>query len=127
MVVRPLPTKSNRFFTSSDAANTETSPDQSNKMGYTKLLIDIDVSSMTGTSVTVTAQGKNEEDSTYYTLIADAAITEAGQSQLYIDPSVTTVTGNFSVAVPVPRVWRISVAKSAITALAMTARYTLLP
>lgn len=127
MSARRLPTKSARFWTSTVPGSTEVSADQYNKEGYTKLLVDIAVTAITGTSITVTLQGKNEDSGTYYTILADAAMTTVEDSRLIVSDSVTTVTANFSVAVPPPRVWRISVAKSSVTALTAYARYTYLP
>ena len=114
-----LPTKKFRFFTSTVPASTETSADQYNNEGYVGLQVDIAITVLTGTSVTLTIQGKNEDSGVYYTVLADAAHTIAEDDRLIVDPRITTVTANFSVAVPVPRIWRISVAKSAVTALTM--------
>lgn len=116
-----LPTKKYRFFSTTSPTTGQTSVDMYNNDGFVGMQVDINVDAITttGAGVTVTLQGKNESDGTYYTLLADAAHTTAETDRLIVDPRVTTVTANFSVAVPIPRIWRASITTADTTVLTL--------
>lgn len=73
------------------------------------LIVGINITAITGTTptLTVTVQGKDPHSGTYYTVLASAALTAAGYTELVIYPG-STVAANVSVARPIPINWRIS-------------------
>jgi hypothetical protein len=74
----------------------------------------------TGT-VTVTVQGKDPVTSTYYTLLASAAVATTGFTVLEVYPGVG-VTANLSASTTLPRTWR----TSAVAAMSVgTVTYTI--
>lgn len=72
------------------------------------LIVGINVTAITGTSptVTVTVQGKDPHSGTYYTVLASAAITAAGYTELIVCPG-TTAAANVAVSRPIPITWRV--------------------
>lgn len=84
------------------------SADFTNALGKGVKIV-VDVTAMTGTSptITVTIQGKDEGTGQYYTLLASAAISATGVSELTVYPGITA-TSNVSASDHVPATWRVS-------------------
>lgn len=77
--------------------------------GARGLIVGINVATIIGTTptLTVTIQGKDPHSGTYYTVLASAAISAAGYTELIVCPG-TTAAANVAVSRPIPRDWRIS-------------------
>lgn len=73
------------------------------------LTLVIDVTVYTAGSITVTIQGKDDVSGKYYTLLASVALAATGTTVLRIGPGVLAAA-NLSTPLPLPRVWRASVA-----------------
>lgn len=72
------------------------------------LIVGINISAITGTSptLTVTVQGKDPHSGTYYTVLASAALSATGYTELVIFPGATAAA-NVSVSRPIPITWRV--------------------
>lgn len=93
---------------SAQAAATVNSPDHINCTGR-GIIVVVDLTTMTSASVTVTIQGKDVASGKYYTLLAGAAKTSTGTTEMLVYPSAAATT-NVSANSPVPLIWRVSVA-----------------
>lgn len=82
----------------------------------TGLIVGINITSITGASptLTVTLQGKDPISGTYYTVLASAALTATGYTELVVYPGAT-VAANVSASRPVPITWRINTAVGGTT------------
>lgn len=89
------------------AAATVNSTDQNNCTGRGVIVI-VDLTTMTTATVTVTIQGKDVASGKYYTLLAGAAKTSTGTTQMTVYPDVTA-SANVAINSPLPRTWRINV------------------
>ena len=75
--------------------------------GARDLSVDINVTAITGTSVTFTVEGYDASAGTYFTLVAGVAITAAGRQVLSVGPDFP-VTANVSAARVLPLAFRIT-------------------
>lgn len=92
---------------SAQAAATVNSPDQANPTGHCALF-DINLTTVTTATVTVTIQGKDLASSAYFTILASAGLASTGNTLLTVCPGSATTT-NVSTAIPLPRTFRVSV------------------
>lgn len=90
------------------AAGSGNSADQTNGTGR-GLHLAINISTITGTSptLTVTIQGKDPGSSTYYTILASAALTASGLTILRVYPGLTAAANTFANDI-IPYQWRVA-------------------
>lgn len=69
------------------------------------LVVVIDVTAFTGTSITVTLQSKDPVSGKYSTILVSAALAATGTTVLTVYPGVT-VAANVAVSTVVPNIWR---------------------
>lgn len=69
----------------------------------------VDLTTVTTATVTVTIQGKDAASGKYYTLLAGSAKTSAGTTLMTVYAG-TPASSNVAAGVPLPKVWRVSVA-----------------
>lgn len=84
------------------------SADQTNT-NWRGVQIGINVTAMTGTipTLNVNIEGKDVASGQYYLLLASAAISAAGFTNLVVYPGVTNATNSAS-SKPLPKIWRVS-------------------
>jgi hypothetical protein len=87
------------------ATTAQSSPDQTNYNGR-GLQLGINVTSLVGTSFTVTVQGKDAASGQYYPLLTSAAITATGFTLLTLYPGAPAVA-NLSSPQVLPRTFRV--------------------
>ena len=80
------------------------------------VVVGVNITAITGTSptLTVTIQGKDTASGEYYTLLASAALTAVGFTELMVYPGAT-VTANVAASSPLPQTWRVSYAVGGTT------------
>lgn len=104
------------------SVNTE---DQSNQR-HRGVVVSIDATAFSATpSVVFTIQGK-DANGKYYTLLASAAVTGTGTTQLTVYPGATAAA-NVAANGILPRNWRVSVAAGDADSLTYSVAATLLP
>lgn len=69
------------------------------------LVLWVDVTAFTGTSITITIQAKDPVSLKYTTILASAALAATGTTALTIYPGVTAAA-NVAVSTVVPSIWR---------------------
>lgn len=101
--------------TLSAASTGGNSVDQNNAQGR-GVVVGVNITAITGTSptLTVTIQGKDTASGEYYTLLASAALTAVGFTELTVYPGAA-VTANVSASLPLPQTWRVSYAVGGTT------------
>lgn len=69
----------------------------------------VDITAITGTSptLTVTIEGYDRASGQYYSLLASAALSATGVTELLVYPGVG-VTANVSASATVPQLWRVA-------------------
>lgn len=92
--------------------------------GRTGLRLDVNVSAITGTSVTFTLQAYDPMTQTWFTLLASAAVVAASRIALFVDPRIATAA-NASAQQVLPNRMRLSVTHTTITAVTYSAVATL--
>jgi hypothetical protein len=95
--------------------------DQTNYVGRGLVCV-VNITALTGTSVTFTIQGKDNTNGIYYTLLASTALTGTGTDVLTVYPGVTAASSATAVLVNavVPRTWRVITTDSSLSALTAT-------
>lgn len=100
------PNREMTLFASAARTASADSADQQN-LYWRGAIIVIDVTASAATpSVVFTVKGKSSLGSDYYTILASAAITGAGQTVLRIYPGLTAAA-NVTVSDILPRIWRV--------------------
>jgi hypothetical protein len=92
--------------------------DQTNYVGRGLVCV-VNITALTGTSVTFTIQGKDNTNGIYYTLLASTGLTGTGTTVLTVYPGIAATT-NVAASAVVPRVWRVITTDVALTALTAT-------
>lgn len=83
------------------------------------LIVIVDITAITGTSVTVTIQGKDPTSGKYYTILASAALTATGTTVMRVYPGLVA-SANVTANDILPRTWRVITTASALTVLTAT-------
>lgn len=91
-------------------ANTVFSPMQNN-VGCSGLLLVIDITAISASTLIITIQGFDVASGKFYTLLASAALAAVGTTVLTVYPGQPT-TANISANTPLPKNWRISATTS---------------
>jgi hypothetical protein len=104
-------------------ASTQSS-DQDN-LRHRGVVVSVKVTASSATpSVVFTVEGK-DANGEYYSLLASAAVTGAGTTQLTVYPGATA-TANVSASAPLPRTWRVKAVAGDADSLTYTVSATLL-
>jgi hypothetical protein len=103
-------------LTLAGATTAQFSPDLTNFNGR-GVQIGINVTGLTGTSVTIAVQGKDVASGQYYTLLSSAAITATGFTLLTIYPGGPSIANQSSPLV-LPRTFRVSATPTGATVTA---------
>ena len=75
---------------------------------YRGVIVNINLTTVTTATVTITFEGKDPLSGTYYTVLASTGIVAAGFSTLSVYPGIA-VTANVSANAPLPASWDIKV------------------
>jgi len=102
------------IITAVAATTTQTSADQIN-FNARGIKVVVNVTAISGGSITVALQGKDAASGTYWTLLASVAVSATGAFTLTLYPGVA-VTANVSASDILTRTWRVQVTPAGSTA-----------
>lgn len=114
------------LFASAARTTLQATADQTN-YGYQGIIVIIVATAKTATpSVTFTLEGKDPASGTYYTILASAAVTDAGTTILRAYPGAVA-SANAAVDDRLPLTWRVSVTVGDADSLTYSVGAILLP
>lgn len=102
-------------FTLTAATTSANGADQDNFVGR-GLHVTVDLTAFSGTSITVTIEGKDPLSGKYYTLLASAALAAVATTVLKVYPGLTAAANTVASDI-LPRVWRVktTIASATVT------------
>lgn len=103
------------LFTLTAATTSANGGDQDNFVGR-GLHVTVDLTAFSGTSITVTIEGKDPLSGKYYTLLASAALAAVATTVLKVYPGLTAAA-NVTASDILPRIWRVktTIASATVT------------